>query len=112
MSQPNATRIENRIPGSDTNPYLAIAMNLACGYLGLKEGLTPNDPVEESAWDLPYTIPRTLVEALVCLNECEPLVDILGERFVSLFTDIKMREAKAFSEEVTTWEREHLLLTV
>jgi len=112
VSEANATRIENRIPGADTNPYLAIAVNLACGYLGLQENLKPGDPVEESAWDLPYTIPRTLLDALDRLEQCQPLVDLLGERFVKLFIDVKTREAIAFSEEVTTWEREHLLLTV
>ena len=112
LSDRKSTRIENRIPGSDTNPYLAIAVNLACGYLGLREHLSPRDPVAESAWDLPYTIPRTLIEALVRLNECQPLIEILGERFVKIFIDIKTREARAFSEEVTAWEREHLLLTV
>lgn len=111
-SNPNATRIENRIPGADTNPYLAIAINLACGYLGLQENLKPSEPVEESAWDLPRTIPRTLIEALDKLSECQPLIDIFGDRFVKLFIDIKNREALAFSKEVTVWEREHLLLTV
>ena len=112
LSEASATRIENRIPGSDANPYLAIAVSLACGYLGLKEGLTPSKPVTTSAWDLPYTIPRTLKDALDLLSECQPLVDILGERFIKLFIDIKTREANAFSQVVTTWEREHLLLTV
>ena len=32
-------RIENRISGSDTNPYLVIAANLAAGYLGIKNKL-------------------------------------------------------------------------
>ncbi|HIG42438.1 MAG TPA: glutamine synthetase, partial [Gammaproteobacteria bacterium] len=112
VSEPGATRIENRIPGSDTNPYLAIAANLACGYLGLQENAVPHDPVKDSAWDLPSALPGTLADALVLLNDCQPLIELFGERFVKLFTDIKTREAKAFSEEVTAWEREHLLLTV
>lgn len=112
QSEPSGTRIENRIPGSDTNPYLAIAVNLACGYLGLQENLKPNKPVEGSAWDQPYTMPRTLVEALAEFSECEPLINIFGERFVKAYVDVKSREAKAFAEEVTSWEREHLLLTV
>lgn len=112
QSEPNATRIENRIPGSDTNPYLAIAANLACGYLGLQENLKPKEPVNDSAWDQPYTMPRTLIEALSGFIECEPLINIFGERFVKAFVDVKTSEAKAFAEEVTAWEREHLLLTV
>ncbi|MEM9622040.1 MAG: glutamine synthetase family protein [Pseudomonadota bacterium] len=108
----SGTRIENRIPGSDNNPYLAIAISLACGYLGLQEGLSPTEPVTESAWDLEYTIPRSLRESLQALESCEPLVDLLGERFVGLYLDIKRREIESFSAKVTAWEREHLLLTV
>lgn len=107
-----ATRVENRIPGSDNNPYLAIAASLLCGYLGLVEKLEPTEPVKESAWDLEYTIPRTLRESMEAFSSCEPVVDLLGERFVNVFCDIKRREMEAFSTVVTAWEREHLLLTV
>ena len=34
-SSPQARRVENRFPGADANPYLAIAVSLACGYLGM-----------------------------------------------------------------------------
>ena len=107
-----ATRIENRIPGSDNNPYLAIAASLLCGYLGIVEKLVPGEAVKESAWDLEYTIPRTLRESLEAFSACEPVTEILGERFVRVFCDIKQREIEAFSTVVTAWEREHLLLTV
>ena len=40
-SHSDARRIENRIPGADTNPYLAIAASLACGLLGIKEKIEP-----------------------------------------------------------------------
>ncbi|MBO6557887.1 MAG: glutamine synthetase [Pseudomonadales bacterium] len=111
-SAPPGTRVENRIPGSDNNPYLAIAVSLACGYLGLMEQLEPSDPVTESAWDLEYTIPRTLRESLDALEKCDPLIELLGERFIGIYLDIKRREIESFSEVVTAWEREHLLLTV
>ena len=76
------------------------------------EELKPDQPVKESAWDLDHTIPRTLRESLEMLLSCEPLVDLFGERFVKLYVDMKQREMDAFSEVVTAWEREHLLLTV
>ena len=43
-------RIENRIPGSDTNPYLVFAANLASGYLGMKNNLKPNPETKDSAF--------------------------------------------------------------
>ena len=45
---PDARRIENRIAGSDVNPYLVIAATLACGYLGMVEGLKASDPITGS----------------------------------------------------------------
>ena len=33
-STPTNRRVENRVPGVDVNPYLAMAATLACGYLG------------------------------------------------------------------------------
>ena len=105
----DATRIENRIPGSDSNPYLAIALSLACGYLGLKMRLKPSDPVAASAWKLPHNLPISLNEALTGLKACAPIIDLFGERFIDLFIDLKQREVKAFADTVSAWEREHLL---
>ena len=42
--KPAATRVENRFPGADANPYLAIAASLASGYLGMKQKLKPTEP--------------------------------------------------------------------
>ena len=112
LSNPVATRIENRIPGSDTNPYLAIAVSLICGYLGLKEQLRPDDPIDANASDLPYTIPRSLRQSLDLLQTNDDLVELLDERFVKTYVDLKQREIAAFSSVVTAWEREYLLLTV
>jgi glutamine synthetase len=37
--QPGSHRVENRLPGADANPYLAIAASLLCGYIGMVEGI-------------------------------------------------------------------------
>jgi len=44
-SGPEARRVENRVTGSDANPYLAIAASLAAGYLGMVNGTDPREPV-------------------------------------------------------------------
>ncbi len=44
-SDPEARRVENRLAGADANPYIAIATSLACGYLGMVEGLQPSEPI-------------------------------------------------------------------
>ncbi len=55
MSSAEARRIENRVGGADANPYIAIAASLACGYLGMIEGLQPTEPITGSAHELPYS---------------------------------------------------------
>jgi glutamine synthetase len=112
MSSPEARRVENRVGGADANPYLAIAASLACGYLGMLEGLKPTDPITGSAHDLPFALPRTLDEALKLLRTCKPLVDLFGDRFVRAYAAVKENEYETFSQVISSWEREHLLLNV
>jgi glutamine synthetase len=112
MSSAAARRVENRCGGADANPYLAMAASLACGYLGMVEGLKPTDPISGSAYELPFQLPRTLAEALRLLRECRPLVDLFGERFVAAYTAVKESEHEAFLQVISAWEREHLLLNV
>jgi glutamine synthetase len=112
MSAPVARRVENRCGGADANPYLAMAASLACGYLGMVEGLKPTEPITGSAYDLPFQLPRTLAEALRLMRDCRPLVDLFGERFVAAYTAVKEAEHEAFLQVISAWEREHLLLNV
>jgi len=112
MSSAVARRVENRLGGADANPYLAMAASLACGYLGMIEGIKPSEPVPGSAYDLPFQLPRTLAEALRLLRECRPLVELFGERFILAYTAVKESEYEAFSQVISAWEREHLLLNV
>jgi len=112
MSNVEARRIENRVGGADANPYIAIAASLACGYLGMVEGLQPTEPISGSAHDLPFALPRSLDEALTKLRDCEPLLQILGEPFVAAYTIVKQAEHEVFLQVISSWEREHLLLNV
>ncbi|MGH8259664.1 MAG: glutamine synthetase, partial [Steroidobacteraceae bacterium] len=109
---PEARRVENRVAGADANPYIAIAASLACGYLGMIEGLRPSDPISGSAHELPFGLPRSLDEALRELRACEPLVELLGETFITAFTIVKEAEYEVFLQVISSWEREHLLLNV
>jgi glutamine synthetase len=104
--------LENRVPGSDCNPYLALAASLACGYLGMVKGLSPDDPIEDWGHDLPYGLPRSLNEALEKLTEEEELVELLSKTFVYTFKAIKEGEYETFMRVISPWEREHLLLSV
>jgi glutamine synthetase len=106
-------RVENRVGGADANPYLAMAATLACGYLGMKEKLEPSAPVEGSAYDKgTRELPRSLTEALIQLDRCEPLREIFGDRFVKAYLAVKEKENDNFMQVISSWEREYLLLSV
>lgn len=111
-SDPAARRVENRVPSSDANPYLAIAATLACGYLGIEGGLQPGEPVTGSAYNLDYDLPRGILEAVIELGECEPLIEVLGEHFVKTYSAVKRTEFETFMQVISPWEREYLLLNV
>ena len=111
MGDPVNRRIENRIPGADANPYLAMAASLAALWLGLQEQRRPTRQRKDSGEDL-ATLPRNLDIALDALERASPLHDVLGESFVKLFIEVKRGEAEAFLEVISPWEREYLLLNV
>jgi len=111
-SDPDARRVENRLAGSDVNPYLALAATLACGYLGMIEGLKPNESIEGSAYEQPFSLHPFMFEAIQAMETSEAMRKILGDEFVGLYCAVKYDECREFQEIVTPWEREVLLLNV
>ena len=112
-SDRNARRIENRVSGSDVNPYLAIAASLACGYLGMVEELEPSDPIEGDAHDSDtMRLPIHFLEALDAMRQCEPIREIFGEGLIKTFIDIKESEHTDFLSVLSPWETDHLTQTV
>ncbi len=111
-SKPESRRVENRIPSSDANPYLAIAAGLAAGYLGMTEELEPTEPIEGSAHGLDYDLPRGLLEALSLFEESEALEKLFGRTFIVTYAAVKRAEFETFMRVISPWEREYLLLNV
>ena len=111
-SGPAARRVENRVPGVDVNPYLAMAATLACGYLGMVEQLTPSEPTTDSAWNVAHELPRHLEDAIERMRACTPMREVLGESFVDAFCAVKELEYATYNRVISSWEREHLLLLV
>jgi glutamine synthetase len=112
ISDPDSRRVENRVVGADANPYLAMAVTLACGYLGIVEKLTPSAVTTGSAYDATYQLPRELSEALRLLDACTPLHEVLGKRFIDVYVAVKETEHDEFMRVISPWEREHLLMHV
>ena len=112
VASPAARRIENRVIGADANPYVALAATLACGYLGMKNRIEPTPECKGDAYLGDYQLPRSLGEALEMLRQEKALAEVLGEAFVTVYTEVKEIEYAEFMKVISPWEREHLLLHV
>jgi len=112
ISDPSARRVENRIPSSDANPYLALAASLASGLLGIMGKIEPDSPATTSVNNALIELPRGLLEAVALFDEDRLLHGVLGESFVTTFTAIKRMEFETFMRVISPWEREYLLLNV
>ncbi|PTQ96989.1 glutamine synthetase [Mucilaginibacter yixingensis] len=101
------TRLETRIPGSDTNPYLAIAAALASGLYGIKNKLELTIPntVGNGYKDAAHGILHTnLKEAAVAMQSSDIAKELFGDDFVQHFTQTRMWEWRQYSKAVTDWE--------
>ncbi|KAJ3105729.1 hypothetical protein HDU96_008456 [Phlyctochytrium bullatum] len=114
---PSATRLEVRVPGADSNPYLAIAAILASGLEGIRKKIPLNirpleqhvegvDPKPERlAGDL-----RQAVESLEAPNSFARRV--FGDDFVAHFGGTRRHEWKVWEKAVTNWELKRYLEVV
>jgi glutamine synthetase len=102
-----ATRLETRVVGSDTNPYLAMAACLAAGLYGIKKGLKLKQPAtvgngyrDESNG----RFPKNLHDATIAMRDSDVAKELFGEKFVQHFTQTREWEWRQFSRVVTDWE--------
>jgi glutamine synthetase len=108
-----ARRVENRLIGSDANPYLAIAACLACGYLGLTEQTEPRPELFGDAYaKTERDLPDSQLDSVLLLEACPELQKVLGKEFVNVFCAVKRAEHTEFMRVISPWEREFLLLNV
>ncbi len=112
VSKPENRRVENRLPGADGNPYLAITATLACGLLGLIEGIEPTPQIKGSAYKKGHHLPTHMFDALRKFRSNKALQDLLGDKFIRVLAGIKETEYKAYNAVISSWERENLLLNV
>ena len=84
-SDPAARRVENRIPSSDANPYLALAASLACGLIGMRKKIKPDAAIHTTANEDEIDLPRGLLEAVDLFEGDADLRAVLGDPFVTTY---------------------------
>ncbi|MBP5104980.1 glutamine synthetase family protein [Pseudomonas protegens] len=105
-SSPVARRVENRLPGADANPYLAIAASLAAGLHGIENELEPTAAIQ-GEFEVPdnLSLPCTLHAALERLKRSQLARELFGNEFIEGYIASKTMELTSFFDEITPWER-------
>ncbi len=104
---PTSTRLETRVVGSDSNPYLAMAGCLAAGLYGIKNKLklkTPATVGNGYADKKNGVLPKNLWEASQAMKTSALAKELFGDAFVDHFTGTREWEWRQFSKVVTDWE--------
>ncbi|WP_020498204.1 glutamine synthetase family protein [Sciscionella marina] len=99
-------RVENRVPGGDANPYLAVAALIAAGLHGIENELPLEPELAGNAYtaDKP-SVPATLQEAADALAHSEIARTAFGADVVAHYLNAARVELAAFGSAVTDWER-------
>ncbi|MFE5285509.1 glutamine synthetase family protein [Nocardia sp. NPDC056611] len=102
----SSLRLENRIPGGDVNPYLAVAAVIAAGLHGIDQQL----PLEPEFHGNAYSsnrprVPKTLREAAHLFGESKVAQQAFGADVVRHYRNAAQVELDAYDAAVTDWER-------
>jgi glutamine synthetase len=99
-------RVENRVPGGDVNPYLALAGIVAGALYGIERELDLEDAYTGNAYadpDAPH-VPRTLREAMDLWEKGDVAREAFGDEVVAHYANNARVELAAFDAAVTDWE--------
>jgi glutamine synthetase len=106
VGEGHSLRVENRVPGGDANPYLALAAVIAGGLHGVEAGLGLPAELVGNAYlaDLPH-VPATLRDAAELFEDSPVARTAFGDEVVDHYVNAARVELSAFDRAVTDWER-------
>lgn len=98
-------RVENRVPGADVNPYLAVAAMIAAGLHGIDHALPLEPEVTGNAYESSQSrLPTTLRAAADLFSRSALAREAFGDEVVDHYTNAARIELDAFDTAVTDWE--------
>ncbi len=98
-------RVENRVPGGDVNPYLAVAAMIAAGLHGIDNELPLEPAVEGNAYlDASARVPHTLRDALELWGKSDLAREAFGAEVMEHYANYARVELEAYDAAVTDWE--------
>jgi glutamine synthetase len=98
-------RLENRVPGGDVNPYLAVSAAIAAGLAGIKEKLKLEPAFTTNAYDSDSPrVPASMLEAQQLWANSTFVKSTFGKEVQDHYTNMAQVELDAFGKAVTDWE--------
>ncbi|WP_448625516.1 glutamine synthetase family protein [Geodermatophilus sp. URMC 64] len=102
----SSLRVENRVPGGDVNPYLALAAVVAAGLHGIENDLPLEAAFPGNAYDSDKPrVPATLRDAADLFEKSGVARTAFGDDVVDHYTNAARVELAAYEAAVTDWER-------
>ena len=102
---PPSLRVENRVPGGDVNPYLAVAAMIAAGLEGIEKELPLEAAITGNAYhDDGPRVPTTLRDALAEWEKSQLAREAFGDQVVEHYANGARVELAAFDAAITDWE--------
>ena len=103
---PHTRHVEHRVAGADANPYLVLAVILACAHYGISHKIDPGPAVIGDGYAAAQAanarLPSNWFAAVDLLDQSKILREYLGDRFVDMFVSVKRTEQARFFEVVTS----------
>jgi glutamine synthetase len=98
-------RLENRVPGGDVNPYLAVAGIIAAGLDGIKNKLTLEPAFTGNAYESDSArVPASMTEALDLWENSAWVKEVFGSEVQAHYANMAKVELTAYGKAVTDWE--------
>lgn len=107
------TRVELRCPDPSANPYLVLAVCLAAGLDGIKNGLKPVAPTNENIFHMSAekraaqgidSLPGSLEEAISAMKQSKFMRETLGDHIFDMYIEAKEKEWDDYRTKISQWE--------
>jgi glutamine synthetase len=104
LAKEGAWRVENRVPGADANPYLAMAVTLAGMLHGISNKLDPGEATDQTATVRDENLPLNIHSALATALSSKALGEVMGQDFIELYCQHRSNETRLFENHINARE--------
>ena len=106
VGEGHSLRLENRVPGGDVNPYLAVAGIIAAGIDGIEKKMKLEPIFSGNAYESDSErVPSTMTEAANYWKSSTWARETFGAEVHDHYANMAHIELSAFGKAITDWER-------